>query len=349
MEKSFAGKLFKGIFTVFFTLAIILYSDKMSSAAEEGLRLWLNTVVPSLFPFMVISSWLTFRISERKTVLDRLTFGLFGVPASLMAIFPVSVLSGYPVGAKIISGLYSNGAISKDTAEHLFSFCNNPGAVFILSAVASSILGDKSSAVFFMTVCVLSSLTGGILYNFAFPAEPLKPIKLEAGMEPGIYSAISSAVGSVLLVGGCIIFFSAVSEAALTLFPLKSPAANAIVSGVLEFTQGIKKISAFSPRFSYPIICAMLCWGGFSVHLQTAALIGGCGLPLKKYIIGKAICAACAYILSVILYDSFFPQAPTEALMSAFAPVNSGLSLFALSAFSASAVCLIFGEKNRRN
>ena len=37
MEKSFAGKLFKGIFTVFFTLAIILYSDKMSSAAEEGL------------------------------------------------------------------------------------------------------------------------------------------------------------------------------------------------------------------------------------------------------------------------------------------------------------------------
>ncbi|MCD8037166.1 MAG: hypothetical protein LUE88_07320 [Clostridiales bacterium] len=46
----------KAIAVIFLTANIVLFSDKMTSAALNGLYLWLNTVIPSLFPFMVISS-----------------------------------------------------------------------------------------------------------------------------------------------------------------------------------------------------------------------------------------------------------------------------------------------------
>ena len=63
-------KLFKILFTLFLTASIVLYSDKMTAAALSGLNLWLNTVVPSLFPFMVISSWLSFSAGSLKTALQ---------------------------------------------------------------------------------------------------------------------------------------------------------------------------------------------------------------------------------------------------------------------------------------
>ncbi len=79
MEKIFRRKIVqRHIHGIFYPFAIILYSDKMSSAAEEGLRLWLNTVVPSLFSVYGHIVLAHVQDLERKTVLDRLTFGLFG-------------------------------------------------------------------------------------------------------------------------------------------------------------------------------------------------------------------------------------------------------------------------------
>ena len=127
-------------------------------------------VIPSLFPFMVISSWLDFNVHSYRTKTDKLTYRLFGVPSSLIPVFIIGILSGYPTGAKLISELYANKRISKDTAEHLLSFCNNAGTVFIVSAVASSMLNDRFSAVFFVIITAFSALITGMAYNLACPA-----------------------------------------------------------------------------------------------------------------------------------------------------------------------------------
>ncbi len=338
-------KVFKSIFIVFFTLSIIFYSDKMSLAAAEGLNLWLNTIVPSLFPFMVISSWLSFGFSSEGTAFDKITFFLFGVPARYMILFPISILSGYPVGAKIISDLYNKKAISKDTAEHLLSFCNNPGAIFIISAVASSILSDRASAVFFIYICIFSSLVTGMLFNFVFPAETFRAKSICMPSTTNIHSAISSAIGSILLVGGCVIFFSVIAKSVSLFLSSQNILFNTFISGVLEFTQGIKQASALNREIAYPVICAILCWGGLSVHLQTAAIIGDCGIDIKKYIIGKAFCAATAYISAVLFYDLFFPmQISTEV----FARISDRPSVFAVSSFLAAILFLFMSEKNGR-
>ncbi|GFI61114.1 sporulation integral membrane protein YlbJ [Clostridiales bacterium] len=308
-------RLFKAAFIIFLTANIILYSDRSTAAALSGLNLWLNVVVPSLFPFMVLSSWLSFNPRVKGSPADKISLRLFGVPAGLFPIFFVSILAGYPVGAKITSKLLSEKQISKDTSEHLLSFCNNCGAVFIASAVSSSMLNDRTAAIYFIVICIASSLITGIIYNLIFPAEPVHASysALPSG-KISIFTALSSAVSSVLLVGGCIIFFSVVTQSIMNLLTSANMILNGIISGILEFTQGIKitASSGCSKRAVYSTISGMLCWGGLSVHLQSAAIIGDSDIDLKKYIVSKAFCAATGYFLSYFSYNVFFKSEITQ-------------------------------------
>ena len=75
----------------------------MGDGVRNGLFLCGETVIPSLFPFMIISSWLDFNISITDNIADKICIKLFGIPSSLMLVFVIGLLSGYPMGAKIIA------------------------------------------------------------------------------------------------------------------------------------------------------------------------------------------------------------------------------------------------------
>ncbi len=308
-------KLLKSVVIIFLVASIVLYSDKMSAAASDGLNLWLKTIIPSLFPFMVISSWMSFNSSGKKSGADKITLKLFGIPSFLMPVFAISFLSGYPIGAKIISSLYHSNKISRETAEHMLSFCNNPGIIFLASSVCSSMLSSKNSALFFIIVCVLSSLLTGVIYNLIFPltSAPVCFIS-EKAEKIHISDAIGSAIKSILTVGGCIVFFSVVTRAITVFIPAENTVINGLIGGILEFAGGIHTLASSSipPKAVYPLIAAVLCWGGFSVHLQSISVTGGCEPDFKKYLTAKMLCAGIAYLLAFFLFDVFIHIPDTQ-------------------------------------
>lgn len=340
--------IFKTAVSLFLIASIVLFSDKMTAAALNGLNLWLNTALPSLFPFMVIVSWLSFGSRTSKSRFDGIIRRLFGVPSCCMSVFAISFLAGYPMGAKIISNMLKQKKISADTAEHMLSFCNNPGIVFIISAVSSSMLADRRASFYFIAICVLSSLLTGIAYNIFFPCaeKTIHTVSSVCAKPVGIYEALLSAVKSILAVGGCIIFFSAVSAAVNNVLPFNG-IAGAFINGILEFAGGIGALSSCGyPRKSvYPLIAALLCWGGCSVHLQTLAVLDGAEIDFRKYIISKLFCGSAAYITAYILYDRFFADGRVYA--PAFSAAYMAPSLFISSVFLAVVLYLSFREKRR--
>ncbi len=340
--------VFKAIAVLFLTANIVLFSDKMTAAALNGLTLWLNTVVPSLFPFMVISSWLSFGSLRSKNPADKITLRLFGVPAALMPVFVIGIISGYPVGARLISSLYSEDRITRATAEHMLSFCNNAGIVFIISAVASSMLSDSRSGLFFIGICAFSSLFTGMIYNLLFPCrDSMRFIPRGTAKGTGIYTAISSAVRSILMVGGCIIFFFVVSESVMDLLPVSDGLMRGLIGGILEFTGGIGFLasSGYPKKVVYPLIAALLCWGGFSVHLQTLALVESDEIDMRKYMVCKAFSAAVAYFTAYFSFDSFFLK--TTGTASAFNELPSSPSLFLISSLLSFAIYLLLKTKKQ--
>ncbi len=46
-------KYLVSIISLCFIIALVLYSNTNMQAAKDGLKLWANSVVPSLFPFFV--------------------------------------------------------------------------------------------------------------------------------------------------------------------------------------------------------------------------------------------------------------------------------------------------------
>ena len=77
------------LFPVFFGAALLFFPDVSAAAAREGVTLCLQTVLPSLFPFFVLSSLLV--QSDVPRLLSRAMAGvmypLFGVSGAGAAVF----------------------------------------------------------------------------------------------------------------------------------------------------------------------------------------------------------------------------------------------------------------------
>ena len=331
---------------------------KNSSAAIEylgrGLSLCATTVIPSLFPFMVISELLV--RSGVGNVLGRFlapvmrrVFNLSG--AGCTAAF-LGSLCGFPIGAKTAVSLYDSGAISKSETEHLMTFSNNPSTAFLINAAGISLFGSKSLGVLIYFSVLASGLLVGFLARFFIHSDPipLPSEKNKSHRDGGIEaftSSISGAAGSMLVVCAYIIFFSALTGALsdmLSFFSGIGDGINAIIFGFFEISSGISHAAKVNDTFAAAVLCALIAgWSGLSVHFQIISIGSGRGLSFKPYIIAKLFQGLLAAALTAALLI-IFPQITENKLVGGDALAFNFLGLFPSGeVFSFAAKLLFFG------
>ena len=123
-------------------VALIRFPQESIQAAGEGLTLSANVIIPSLFPFFVLST-LMVRLGLAQhfgRILEPVMRPLFNVSGACSSAFVLGFVGGYPVGAKTAIALYESGSITKSEAERLLAFSNNSGPAFILGVVG---VGDE--------------------------------------------------------------------------------------------------------------------------------------------------------------------------------------------------------------
>lgn len=157
----------KNIFAIFFSLfaiCLVIFSSSNLTATKNGLALWANNVVPSLFPFMVAANLLgaTNIVYILSKYLDKFMRPIFNVPGCSAFPFIMGLISGYPVGAKIVSNLYASGECTKEEAERMLCFTNNSGPLFILGYCGLSLYGNSHVGALLLFTHILSSIIVGI-------------------------------------------------------------------------------------------------------------------------------------------------------------------------------------------
>ncbi len=152
-----------------FSICLVVFSTANLVAAKNGLILWATAVVPSLFPFFVATELLSHTniISTFGKYFNIIMRPLFGVPGEASFAFLMGLISGYPVGAKIVSNLKENGICTKEEAERMLSFTNNSGPLFIIGTVGISLFGNVKIGILLFITHVISCITVGILLNIA--------------------------------------------------------------------------------------------------------------------------------------------------------------------------------------
>lgn len=141
------------LFLLSFMFFLIVFPKTNLIAARDGILLWANNLVPTLLPFLIATELLT------KTDTVRI-FGkfftkwmrpLFNVPGEAAFAFLMGMISGYPVGAKIITDFRKQDICTKEEAERMLAFCNNSGPLFIIATVRNLFL-PRCSYWFFTTL-----------------------------------------------------------------------------------------------------------------------------------------------------------------------------------------------------
>ncbi|MBQ9647799.1 MAG: sporulation protein, partial [Oscillospiraceae bacterium] len=148
-----------------FAAALLFFPAEASDAARQGLRLCFQTVLPSLFPFFVLSALVVASgagdaFGRALEPVMRPLFYLSGAGASALAL---GLVGGYPVGARTVAELYRAGNLSKAEAERLLSFCNNAGPGFILGICGDAVFGSVRAGLYLYLVHVAAAVLTGVL------------------------------------------------------------------------------------------------------------------------------------------------------------------------------------------
>lgn len=161
---SFRRNILPIIFVVI-TIYLVIFSKSNLTAAKNGLTLWATCVVPSLFPFFVITNLLSHTkvVSFTGKLLDKFMRPLFNVPGIGGFVFVMGLISGYPVGAKVVSDFRQEDLVTKDEGERMLAFTNNSGPLFIISSVGISLFGDTTTGLLLLCTHVLACITVGII------------------------------------------------------------------------------------------------------------------------------------------------------------------------------------------
>lgn len=321
-------KYFFTVLFLFFTLTLILFSANNLEAARNGLILWANSIVPTLFPFFVATELLckTNFIYLLGKALNRFMKPVFNVPGESAIAIIMGIISGYPVGAKVVCNLYDHKICSKAEAERLIAFTNNSGPIFILGSVGVSLLGNASLGKTLLISHVISSLLVGLIFRFwkkntvditfrNYRSESKELIKV-ANLGEILGDAIKKSISTILSIGGFVVLFSVIISILSSLEILTGIAhflANlgipydivlSTLTGSIEMTNGLHVASTCYNVL--PIPCLLTCSfllgiGGLSVLLQVFSVISKSHISIKPYFYGKILQSIFSVILTLIL------------------------------------------------
>lgn len=309
-------------------LVLILDSKTAVAGAGEGVSLCLRVVIPSLFPFFVLSVLLTSSLSGTAVPPLRPVGWLCGIPAGAEPLLLIGLLGGYPAGAQAVAQSYEAGRLSRRDAGRLLGFCSNAGPAFLFGMIGGKFSQSWAPWVLW-GIHILSALTVGIL----LPGRARRSSGTGGRREMTLPEALRQGLRIMASVCGWVVLFRVVLAflSRWFLWLLNVPGQVA-VSGILELSNcccELDRIPGEGLRF---VICSgMLAFGGVCVAMQTASVTGRLGMGW--YLPGKLLQTGLSLMMAWPAQYFLFPvgeRAAFPPLLVIAAAVPAGIGGIAL-------------------
>lgn len=343
IDKTQKNKMFFSFLVMLVIVLIILKPNLCIKSIYSGLSVWAKCVLPSLFPFMFFTKILTNLnfISKLTKKTYRLNKLLFNAPSISGYIFLMSIISGYPVGAKIISEYHKMGIITTKQANKLGTFCSTSGPLFIIGTVGTALLGSPKIGYIIFLSHILGSILNGILFrnlyvdtsdcdinnNYHITSNKASnknsqndmPTIKENPSQNLLAESMKDSILSVLVVGGWIAisfmvidllvslnFFEPISNLIYKIFcnlGAKKEVINSTICGILEVSKGIVEISKLSiSKCTASVIASFLIgFGGLSIFMQASTFLKETKMNLKFYLFQKIVHGTLSATLTFLL------------------------------------------------
>lgn len=309
---------------------IICERKNVSQSVSECLNICGNVIIPSLFPFMVLSAFAlnTGVFDNKNKLVDIVMKKVFRLPYVSFSAIVFGFIGGYPVGARIISELYENGKISSSDAKHLMSFCVNAGPAFVVSAVGEMILHSKKTGYIMLISCCVSSLIIGVLYARVKRVKDelyIKQNNKAVSISDSLICAVGSSCKGIISVCGWILVFSALSGIIRTF--VINEKTKLIFDSLSEITTGLTSAVKIG---GIAFAAACIAFGGICIAFQLLPYIKKCEMKITEYLRFRIINAVLTFFLTKIIMS--FTDVAVNVYSKAepeihFAPASAALMI----------------------
>lgn len=334
MKKSQRGREISLSLAILAAAVLLLAgSDTAGEAAADAVKMCAAVLIPSLFPYMVISGMAVSLgamryIGRLCAPICRRVFRLPGVSAGAVLL---GALCGFPIGAQTACGLYEERQLTRSQTERLIAIANNTGPAFVIEVVGAHCWGSRGFGIAVYLAQILSALCIGAVYARLTPKGPADAAEVHPHPVPQkdvltcFAQAVSAAAASVLTVCGFVVFFAVVTEF-LRRFrgsgPWFFPAA-----AILEFTQGTAAAAELGGSMGAFLTGFAVGWSGISVFAQCKVFTAPLGIRLTPAALCKGIQGLLTGLTAAVYYRFFFTR---SALASTCIPVADSPHLLVL-------------------
>ena len=288
-------------------LLFLFHTPLAIEGVQRGLSLFAQSVLPALFPFLVLSELiLSSGIGHViGRVLARPLGALFGVSEAGGGALLLGALCGQPVASSSAVSLYERGEISKDEARRISLFANNPSSGFLIAAVGGTLFGNASAGMALFCITMLSSALLGMTLRLCFGKTDKMVKKYRNGIDNRPFftlftEAVQRGFFCILQIGAFLVFFSSLSNV-LSGFFARTPYDRKwqhLLFGALEITAGIHTAVTTLPAYSAFRLAAFLCgFGGICVCMQILSITQKCEVSALHYLIAKLFQGGIALLL----------------------------------------------------
>lgn len=286
----------------------LIYKTLVFNTISYSLNIWVNTLIPSMFPFFVIADILiNYGITNYiPNFITNILCKFFNISKTCASIFLLSLISGFPSSARNIKNYYKKGFLSLEEANHILLFTHFSNPMFILSTVAVFFLNNAKYGYVILLAHYLGNFIIGILIRNKSTIDNKNYTKEKyicQNFSKVLINSIKSSIDTLLLILGTLTSFLIVSSFVIEFFnfPLY---AGAILKGILEITMGLKSLSLLNISDIYKVVIStmFISFGGLSVHLQVISQIVDTDIKYIKFFVVRIYHAIISGILSYLFF-----------------------------------------------
>jgi sporulation integral membrane protein YlbJ len=273
-----------------------------------SLNMWINSIIPSLAPFFIISDILiNYNITNYipKFIRKFLT-KLFNVSDNVLTIFFLSIVSGFPTSARNVKTMYEMGIITNKEASHALTFTHFSNPLFILGTVSVFFLHNDTYGLIILISHYISNIILGIIlrkYNTISKINYNNQKQTKKIFSNIFINSIKKSIDTLLMILGTLTCFLVLSTIIINKINLNLYNST-ILKGILEITMGLKSLANLNIPDIYKVVISsmFISFGGLSVHMQVLSFLVDTDISYKPFFISRIIHFTIAGIISYLLF-----------------------------------------------
>lgn len=354
---------FKSIIVAISTACLIVFvlsnSKLILDSVNSSILLCLTVIIPSLFCFMVISNFIM--LTNLSIIMFKpfnfISKYILKLPSSLTYVFILSMIGGYPIGAKLISELVRSNKIDIITANRMLIFCVNSGPAFILGAVAIPIFNSTTIGILIFFSHIISALIIGFISSFKIKSINQNNYQLDfLSYSTGIINSVSLSIKTLANISGLVVLFSAIIsilskfgiiDKLTFLLQTFIPAdiSNVIAQGMLEITTGINSATSITPSMML-IVCITFITGfsGICIIFQSITMFSGIKIKKFQFILFRLIHATLSAIIVSFVIKFFNIAIPVYYVNQQITPKINSVSPYVTLSLIILSLLLLFSS-----